>query len=187
MPPAPSTEFDRYRENFRKHPGEHTTVSFKPSEHHVSHTSPRSNIINNPPTSTSQTQIIGEEPTSQSVAEDCGSVSLPTASVSTNPRSEGSDEPTISLLEPLPCRSDPNRKPVMSSPSENLMHQATPDRDYRFKRERPNDGDHVPQPPPVKRPRHSPNGSIYLRPACQKREHTSVFSWARWMFTAPRQ
>jgi len=131
--------------------------------------------------STSKAPTIEEESTPQSVAGNHGGVPPPTAFIPVHTRIEGSDELVTLRLEPLPCRSDQKRN--MSSPSENQI----PDWDRRSKRKAPRTDDHISQPPPAKRPRLSPNGSIYLRPTHQKREHTSVLGWARWMFTAPRK
>ncbi|KAF9652512.1 hypothetical protein BDM02DRAFT_3109053 [Thelephora ganbajun] len=122
------------------------------------------------------------------MTKSCGSIPLPTAPVPT-PLSwvENFDEVVIPHSEPLPGRSD--SKPVAPSLPENPMQPYQTILERRSKRKAPDeDDDHIPKPPPAKRPRRDSGGSIYLRPTLWKREgQTSVFGWARWMFARSKQ
>jgi len=148
------------------------------------------NIISHP--STSQAPIVTEEESvSQPMTKSCGSVPLPvTVPVPTPPTYvEDSDEAVVFYPEPLHGQSDSNPVTPSPSPPEDLMPLYEAILERRSKRKAPDDDNyHIPKPPPAKRPRRDPSGSIYLRPTYQKREEqTSVFGWARRMFSRSKQ
>lgn len=128
--------------------------------------------------STSRTPGIAQEPTPQEVIESHGIGSVP---LSTPARSSARDQVVTFRFDSVPSRSN-------SEMSENLMPfcQAT-HIDPRYKRKAPDeDDDHVLQPPPAKRQRRPRTSTIYLRPTDQRRGRTSIFGWARRMFSVAR-